>query len=222
MSGCIPMPAKIMGSASTLLACTVREQDAHTTNLQKWDAPGTSFASKLSQQVPVMLSLLGFLAVLMPQLASAQTSSVPTPAPDLLDTELLKPDVKLAGRDIITANTISQTGITTPSLWWAKEQFGGKLINNWIAYQDKKRVDLIVNSQLWTLLDYIERYGFIHKLGTVARDYHYNLRVFNQQAAPVGSYTCNYSTTQPDCSIQILDTFGQDNLPVRQTPLGSN
>ncbi len=158
----------------------------------------------------------------MPQLASAQTSSAPTPSPEPLETELLKPDVTLKGGDVITANTISQKGITTPSLWWAKEQFGGKLINNWIAYQDKKRVDLVVNSQLWTLLDYMGRYGFIHKFGTVARDYHYNLRVFNQQATLVGTYTCNYSTTQPDCSIKILDLFGQDNLPVRHTPLGSD
>lgn len=181
---------------------------------------GVSFASKLRQQVPLTLSLLGFLTVSMPQLASAQTSSAPTPSLEPLETELLKPDVTLAGRDVITANTISQTGITTPSLWWAKEQFGGKLINNWIAYQDKKRVDLIVNSQLWTLLDYMGRYGFVHKFGSAAKDYHYNLRVFNQQAALVGTYTCNYSTTQPDCSIKILDSFGQDNLPVRHTPLG--
>lgn len=181
-----------------------------------------SFASILSQQVPLKLSLLGFLTVLMPQLASAQTSSALTPSPEPLETELLKPDVTPVGRNIITANTISQTGITTPSLWWAKEQFGGKLINNWIAYQDEKRVDLIVNSQLWTLLDYMGRYGFIHKFGTAASDYHYNLRVFNQQAALVGTYTCNYSTTQPNCSIKILDSFGQDNLPVRHTPLGND
>lgn len=183
---------------------------------------GMSLASRLTQRVPVKLLLFGILAVLIPQVVSAQTSSGPTASPEPLETELLKPDATLARRDVITANTISQTGITTPSLWWAKEQFGGKLINNWIAYQDKKRIDLVVNSQLWTLLDYMGRYGFIHKFGTAAKDYNYNLRVFNQQAALVGSYTCNYGTTQPDCSIKVLDTFGQDSLPVRHTPLGSD
>jgi len=33
---------------------------------------------------------------------------------------------------VITADTISQSELTIPSLWWAKEQFGG--FDNWLAY----------------------------------------------------------------------------------------
>ena len=98
-----------------------------------------SFASRLSQQVPLPLLLLSVLAILMPQLASAQTASAPTPSLEPLETKLLEQNAPLTGRDIITANTISQTGITTPSFWWAEQQFdefGGKLLSNWIAYQD--------------------------------------------------------------------------------------
>ncbi len=180
-----------------------------------------SFASKLSQRVPVPLLLLSVLAILMPQLASAQTLSAPTPSlePSLepLEIELLKPDAPLAGRNIVTATTINQTQINTPSLWWAKEQFDqfkGKLINNWIAYQDKKRVDLVVNRQLWSILNYLDRYRFLNEFGTVARDYQYNVRVFDQQADLLGTYTCDYTPTLPSCKIEIFDSFGQESLQI--------
>jgi hypothetical protein len=176
-----------------------------------------SFASRLSQRIPMSLLIVGVLLSLIPQLASAQTLLAPTPSLEPLDIKLLESDTLPAGQDIVTANTISQTGITNPSLWWAKEQFnevGGKLINNWIAYQDKKRVDLIVNSQPWTLLDYLGRYRFVNKFGTVARDYAYNVRVFNPQGTILASYTCDYSKTPSDCGIIIFNSFGQDSLPV--------
>lgn len=184
-----------------------------------------NFASRLSQQVPLPLLLLSVLVILMPQLASAQTASAPTPSLEPLEIKLLEPNAPLTGGDIITANTISQTGITNPSFWWAEEQFnefGGKLLSNWIAYQDKKRVDLVVNRQPWTLLDYLGRYRFVNKFGTVARDYDYNVRIFDQQAALVATYTCSYSTTPPDCAIRIFDSFGQDSLPVPRRQFGSD
>ena len=60
-----------------------------------------------------------------------------------------------------------------------------------------------MNQELWTLLDYIGRYRFVNDFGTVARDYQYNLRVFNQQQECLGTYTCNYSTTPPQCKIDF-------------------
>lgn len=183
-----------------------------------------SFPSRSRQRVPVPMLLLGILASLIPQLVSAQmsSSSTPTPSGEPLDTELLKPDSPHRGGDIITSNTISQTEVTVPSLWWAKEQFDevdGKLINNWIAYQDEKRIDLVVNRQAWTLLDYLGRYRFINKFGAVARDNNYNVRVFSQQAALLATYTCNYGQTPANCAIKILDSFGRDSLPVSRPSL---
>jgi|GEM_PF-1393055 len=94
--------------------------------------------------------------------------------------------------DLITAYTFSQEGMTHPSLWWAQEQFGKrKLLMNWIAYPTPKRLDLIVNLQIWSNLQYIERYSFIHHFGTVARDYGYELRVFNQRGDCLALYTCD-------------------------------
>ena len=179
-----------------------------------------SFPSKISQ-LSLPLLLLGFLA-LIPHLASAQTPSIPTASGEPLETELLKQDSAHNGRDVVTANTISNTSLSVPSLWWAKEQFNevsGKLINNWIAYPNEKRIDLVVNRQAWTLLDYIKRYGFITKFGAVARDKNYNIRIFNQQGERLATYTCNYSQTPPACEIKILDPFGRTSLPVTRPSL---
>jgi hypothetical protein len=101
------------------------------------------------------------------------------------------------------------------------KDFGSKFIFNWIAYQDEKRVDLVVNRQVWTLLDYIGRYRFVNKLGTVARGYNYDVRVFNQQAELLATYTCtrtktapNYSEASPPCEMRRFAAFGRDSLQV--------
>jgi len=172
--------------------------------------------SRWSQR-SLLLLLLSLLAVFIPQLALAQTSSAPEPASEPLELELLELDAPLPGRDLITANTISATEVAIPSLWWAKEQFnvvGGKLINNWIAYQDEKRIDMVVNAQLWTLLDYLGRYRFVNNFGTVARDYEYDVRVFNQQGERLATYTCNYTPELPVCELEVVASFGQDSLSV--------
>lgn len=172
--------------------------------------------SRWSQR-SLLLLLLSLLAVFIPQLALAQTSSAPEPASEPLELELLELDAPLPGRDLITANTISATEVAIPSLWWAKEQFnvvGGKLINNWIAYQDEKRIDMVVNAQLWTLLDYLGRYRFVNNFGTVARDYEYDVRVFNQQGERLATYTCNYTPELPVCKLDLSTSFGQDSLSV--------
>ena len=110
---------------------------------------------------------------------------------------------------VVTANTICQKELTVPSLWWAKEQFGNKLLDNWLAYPANgttaARVDLVVNQQSWSLLDYVQRYGFVNKFGNVAQDYGYNVRVFNYQKELLATYTCNFNTTPQQCNLQ-LDT----------------
>lgn len=153
--------------------------------------------------------------------AKAERTSAPIPSLVPLETELLEPDAVLPP-NVIKANTISQEQITTPSLWWAEEQFdkfGGKLLVNWLAYPDEKRVDLVVSRQPWTLLNYVERYSFINHFGTVARDYTYNLRVFNDRAEPLASYTCNYRTTDlPSCQVLMFEGSGLSGLPVQRIP----
>lgn len=149
------------------------------------------------------LSAILFLPALT--IAAPQPSTPPTNCPPLEPGTNPPPAPRLPSGSVLTANTISQTGLTRPSLWWTDEQFGNKLLNNWCAYPDERRIDLIVNRQIWSLLTYLERYAFVNHFGTVARDFQYNVRVFNQQNVQLATYTCNFSATPVSCNLQ-LDT----------------
>lgn len=138
--------------------------------------------------------------------------------------------------EVVTANTINQAKITVPSLWWSKENYENKLLDNWIAYPAKSnqpgRIDVIVNQQVWSLLDYLERYNFVNQLGTVARnscseeitdtatnpnqscEQGYNLRVFNYQQDFLGAYTCNFEI-QPN-NLCAIDMRGGNRLNLNQ------
>lgn len=119
---------------------------------------------------------------------------------------------------VVTANRISLTQLTVPSLWWLREQisdqdvYGNKLLENWLAYPNSGsrpgRVDLVVNRQSWSLLDYLDRYAFIHVFGKAARDYGYNVRVFDGQATLLGASTCNFSPISID-ALQDRQVSGQ-------------
>lgn len=143
---------------------------------------------------------------LPPAQAIAKLCANPTPATDPLD-------FTRTG-DVVTANTISQDGLTNPSLWWAAEQFGGKLLENWLAYaatgETPGRIDIVVNRQLWSLLNYLERYQFVNQFGKVAQeqDYPYNIRVFNRQGVFLAAYTCAGYSESSVCSV-CLDSAGK-------------
>ena len=114
---------------------------------------------------------------------------------------------------------ITIAGISLPSLWWAKQQFdpfGGRLIDNWLTYPQIKQIDLTVNWQLWTLLDYLGRYRFMNQLGTVVREYGYSLRVFNQQQKCLAHYKYNNEAIPPKWEIKI-EGIGQDSLQIEST-----
>jgi hypothetical protein len=76
----------------------------------------------------------------------------------------------------------------------ARDPSGSKLIENWIAFplQPNKpgRVDVVINRQLWSLLDYLQRYTFVNDFGTAAGDFGYNVRFFDSSANFLAAYTC--------------------------------
>ncbi len=148
-------------------------------------------------------------------LLSSIVQAVPQPSTEPLELSLLEPDAALNNRYVITANTISQSDLTVPSLWWAREQFARELLDNWIAYPpdgiNAGRIDLIVNRRLWNTLDYLQRYEFVNRFGTVARDFGYNLRVFNYQQELLATYTCDF-TANLQCQIAHLNTTGRPGL----------
>ncbi|NJK65431.1 MAG: hypothetical protein HC789_00860 [Microcoleus sp. CSU_2_2] len=85
---------------------------------------------------------------------------------------------------------LSQTQKSIPSLWLAQKQFGGKLLDRWFVDPSDTWVILIVNRQLWSLLDYMERYQFVNRFGTVASEYGYNIQVCNRQGTALAVYSC--------------------------------
>lgn len=154
----------------------------------------------------------------------AQSSLIqPTPATCDLNLDLLKSNESGKDRNIVTADTVSAAGMTTPSLWWTSEQFSPKLVTNWIANSSQKQIYLLVDTQYWSILDYIDRYRTIYRFGHTARDYGYNLKICNSQKIALAEYTCDsktdpqvYSDPNQNNNCQIwVNTTGQNGLGVQ-------
>ncbi|MGI8503779.1 MAG: hypothetical protein ACR2LR_22000 [Hassallia sp.] len=162
---------------------------------------------KMVGQKSSLTLLLGIslttISLLSTQPLTAQTeATIPAASDAPLELNLLKNP-----KGVITANTINQGQLTVPSLWWAKENSENKLLDNWIAYpaagRQTARVDVVVNQQFWSILDYLERYNFVNRVGSLARNYNYNIRVFNYQEERLGTYTCNFNISPALCKIDI-------------------
>lgn len=138
-----------------------------------------------------------------PQITLAENKTEPIPSEAPLELEFLHQNQDF----VITANTIYQDKMAVPSFWWAKENYENKLLDNWIAYhasvREPARVDLVVNQQIWSLLDYFERYNFVNQMGNLARIYGYNVRVFNYQQERLATYTCNFVDSPDFCNIEM-------------------
>ena len=102
------------------------------------------------------------------------------------------------------------------SFWWAAEQFdpfNGKLVQNWVASSQKEQIDMTVDWQLWTLLDYFDRYRLVNQFGTVARKHGYSLIIFDRQNRCLASYKYNASIRPPKWELN-LENYGEDSLQV--------
>lgn len=161
--------------------------------------------------------------------------------PELLDEDAESSDdaagdggVKTTG--VITANDVNQAHLTIPSLWYTRdqisEQFNPLLVENWLAYPNAatavRRVDIVVNAQPWSLLDYMERYTVLNQFGTAARDYFYSVRIFNTERDFLGAYFCKFEPTLvanqalvgdrtaisdvSKCTVENLDAFGAGGI----------
>lgn len=163
-------------------------------------------ATKLRKLIGVSLILItvGVTERAMADTAThlaAQSALQPSSAP--LNLGMMQQGKCSSAASGVTDTSISQAALTTPSFWWARDQiaaqnqFGGKLMDNWLACSQEgntpSRADFIVNQQVWSLLDYLERYEFVHELGTAASGYGYNMRVFNRQGTLLAAYTCDFS-----------------------------
>lgn len=183
------------------------------------------------------LTYLGLTSA--PALAQANFPSSPS-YEDLVQLPLtVDPDeALLASGQVITETTISMTSLTPPSLWWQQEQtstrFGApQLLNTWIAFsgspQQPRRIDIVVNPQIWEALTYLERYVLLNQFGTSAKSFGYSLRVF-ASGRLVGLNLCDFSADAPpldpdtvrwpepdlveevSCTV-VLDYLGRNELP---------
>jgi hypothetical protein len=109
---------------------------------------------------------------------------------------------------VVNDNTTCQRQSTIPSLWWAKAQYGGKLLVQWFAYLPQgsrtARVDVMVNQQFWSSIGYLDRYRFVTQFGSAASQFGYNSRVFDQRGTCLAAYTCNYDQTGNATNCQLL------------------
>ncbi|MBW4536724.1 MAG: hypothetical protein KME09_22590 [Pleurocapsa minor HA4230-MV1] len=128
-------------------------------------------------------------------------------------------DQIVAYRNLV-ASTKTTPNATQYSFWWAALQFDpfdGKLVQNWFAYPQKQQINLVVNWQLWTLLDYFGRYRFVNQFGTVARKYGYSLNIFNQKDQCLASYKYNSTSIPPKWELNLVQS-GRSSLPIEPEP----
>jgi hypothetical protein len=133
-----------------------------------------------------------------------------------LQLDILQPEAPPIPDNVVTATTISETGLTMPSLWLVRDQITAwfydysdnhensqdspnlPLIENWIAYPGSaanvRRIDLIVSTVGWSTLNYLERYTMLTQVGATARDFQYSVRIFNTQAEFQGAYICDFES----------------------------
>jgi hypothetical protein len=130
-------------------------------------------------------------------------------------------DVEVVTRQTICQKGDLETGLTDPSLWWAYEQFGEGILQEWFAFPGTEnsfgRVDLLVNQDIWNDTNYLNRYVFINQFGTVAQQFGYNIRVFNPGGELLGAYICQQKA---DCQI-FLNPFGRSALRGATNPFGA-
>jgi hypothetical protein len=112
----------------------------------------------------------------------------PAQVETLLQTPVQKPQVK--------ADTPSDKSLTVPGLWWANQQFGDKMVQNWFAYrrpEDRSsQVRAIIRPDLWSRYTYLERYAFLKRFGATSSAAGYHLLVLDRQNYLLGAYTCEF------------------------------
>jgi hypothetical protein len=104
-----------------------------------------------------------------------------------------------------------------------------KLITQWLTYVPEPhqpgRVDIIVNSQLWSAMNYLERYEFTNRVGLASEALNYDTWIFSSTGDLLTSYICNRfvseSSSQAPQHCQI-EFHGAPLLFDRDNPLEVN
>lgn len=139
-------------------------------------------------------------------------------APDIV-LSLLRTPVRSPQATEFTPDTES---LTVPGLWWANEQFGDKMVVNWLIYRRAKegnsQVRAIVRSDLWSRYSYLERYAFLKRFGATTSVAGYHLLVLDRQNYPLGAYTCEFLPTQLPAPLNPWLRRAPGAFKLRDTP----
>jgi len=207
---------------------------------------------QLIQSSSIIASLVGFnlltySAVSLPANATEDPSDFRPSSVDIESSEYGKCENQVPGVQDRLSEVPFDPALAQPSLWLNRDlfasraKFSSKLFENWLVCpstnSDRGRIDLVVNGQLWGLLDYFERYALLQQFGNGSDQPDqrfksgYNMRIFSRQVQiesqkPLATYSClgaERSSAQSfngprsrNCSIQIRDA--NNGLGVR-TPL---
>jgi len=110
----------------------------------------------------------------------------------------------------ITEKDVSQTKLILPSMWWTAQRFGRSLLYRWVICPTEKQVYLIVNRQVWSSINYLDKYEFVSNFGLNITRNKYNIVVLNQQMTQVGAYSCEYNPNPVNCNLWV-ETIGGVN-----------
>jgi hypothetical protein len=135
----------------------------------------------------------------------------PPLALDIVETDLIK------GQN---DRTILQDRLSLPSLWWTRDQYaarlplGKKLISSWLicpkTANAPQHVQMVLNAQIWSLLEYFDRYEFLHQFGTVTSNNGHDLWIYSDETPLVlASYLCDYQavSTKLPCQLGLNASF---------------
>lgn len=130
---------------------------------------------------------------------------------------------RLAPGSVLGSTIVCREGLTLPSLWWTQEQFSTqgrgypeypKLVQDWLTYVPDQsqmgRVDLVLELQRWSTMDYFKRYEFLSVFGSAAESFGYNLRAFSFRGEFLGAYTClSENDASKTCTIEVEGSGAQ-------------
>lgn len=122
---------------------------------------------------------------------------------------------------VLNSSSLSTTELTVPSLWWNRLQsiaytrYDGKLIEDWFTCplegDQVGTIDILVNRQVWSLMDYLDRYAFLHDYGTAAREFGYNIRVIDNRDVIYGGYACDFADVDLASLRFLLADLGEES-----------
>jgi len=166
--------------------------------------------------------------IVLNTLQESNTQTVATCAPTTQESLSSIGNLKNGSKVEKNINTINQrkgnADIPQASIWWAAEQFdpfGGNLIQNWLTYPRRQQINLTVDWQLWTLLDYFGRYRFVNQFGTVIRKHGYSLNIFSQKEQCLATYKYNAVGKPPKWEL-YLEKLGRDSLEAEPSKIIEN